>query len=195
MAASTRSRILEAARQCVAQVGLSRTTVRDVARRAGLSRATVYRCFPGGRDEVTGALVAEEHARFFEQLYHEVRTAPSLEEVLVRGLQLAHRAIEDHRLLQRVLEAEPELLLPALTVRSAETQRAIASFLRPHLVRHGLAPGVDVDEAADLLARMVLSYIAAPGRWDLRDRGQIEQLVRGELLAGVAGVAGERGGR
>jgi len=31
----------------------------------------------------------------------------------------------------------------------------------------------------------VLSYIAAPGRWDLDDPVQVAQLVRAELLAGV----------
>jgi hypothetical protein len=44
---------------------------------------------------------------------------------------------------------------------------------------------VDLEEAADFLARMVLSYMSAPGRWDLDDPDQVAQLVRAELLAGV----------
>ena len=40
-------------------------------------------------------------------------------------------------------------------------------------------------DAADFLARMVLSYISAPGRWDLDDPDQVARLVRSELLAGV----------
>jgi hypothetical protein len=45
--------------------------------------------------------------------------------------------------------------------------------------------GVDVHKAADLLARLILSYITAPGRWDLDDPVQVATLVRTELLAGV----------
>ena len=35
------------------------------------------------------------------------------------------------------------------------------------------------------LARMMLSFIVAPGRWDLTDPAQVSELVRTELLAGV----------
>jgi hypothetical protein len=92
--------------------------------------------------------------------------------------------------LQRILLTEPDLLLPQLSVESAGTENMIASFLVPYLERHPLATGVSVPEAADFLARMVLSYIAAPGRWDLDDPASVARLVRAELLGGIlpAGV-------
>ena len=169
----------------MARWGLAKTTVEDAARQAGLSRATVYRYFPGGREELVDAVVAWEYARFFSRLYEEVQSAESLEEVMERGLSFAHRAIREHEVLQRVLQTEPELLLPTLTVESRGTRALIAAFLVPYLTRHQLAPGVDVDEAADFLARMALSYIASPGRWDLDDPRQTARLVRAELLGGI----------
>jgi hypothetical protein len=75
-----------------------------------------------------------------------------------------------------------------LTVESVRIRQGIAEFLVPYLRQRGVAAGVDLTEAADFLARMVLSYMSAPGRWDLDDPGQVAQLVRSELLAGV--VAG-----
>lgn len=180
-----RQRIVEATYACVARWGMSKTTVEDAAREAGLSRATVYRYFPGGREELMGAVVAWEHARFFTRLYEEVHAAESLEEVMERGLLFAHRAVEEHEVLQRVLQTEPELLLPTLTVEATGTQALIAAFLIPYLERHPLAPGVDVVEAADFLARMVLSFISSPGRWDLDDPAQVARLVRAELLGGI----------
>jgi AcrR family transcriptional regulator len=180
-----RQRILGATYDCVARWGLSKTTVEDAAREAGVSRATVYRYFPGGREELIDAVVAWEHARFFTRLYDEVHEADSLEEVMERGLAFAHRAIVEHEVLQRILLTEPELLLPTLTVESAGTVEIIAGFLVPYLMRHELAQGVDVREAADFLARMALSYIASPGRWDLGDPEQVARLVRAELLAGI----------
>ena len=180
-----RQRILEATYACVARWGLSKTTMEDAAREAGLSRATVYRYFPGGRQELIGAVVAWEHARFFTRLYQEVQGAESLEEVMERGLLFAHRAVAEHEVLQRVLQTEPELLLPTLTVEATGTQSLIAWFLTPYLERHQLAPGIDVAEAADFLARMVLSFISSPGRWELDDPAQVARLVRAELLGGI----------
>ena len=180
-----RQRILEATYACVARWGLSKTTVEDAARQAGLSRATVYRYFPGGREELIGAVVGWEFARFFLRLYEEVQDAETLEEVMERGLVFAHNAILGHEVLQRILQTEPEKLLPRLTIEANETHKLVAAFLVPYLVRHGMAEGPDLDAAADFLARMVLSYIGSPGRWDLNDPEQVARLVRAELLAGV----------
>jgi AcrR family transcriptional regulator len=184
-AEGVRARILQATYDCVARWGLAKTTVEDAARQAGLSRATVYRYFPGGREELIRAVVSWEYARFFIRLYEEVSEAESLEEVMERGLLLAHRAVAEHEVLQRMLQTEPEALLPTLTVESRGTQEVIAAFLEPYLARHELAPGVDAGAAADFLARMVLSYIASAGRWDLDDPAQVARLVRAELLAGI----------
>jgi AcrR family transcriptional regulator len=180
-----RQRILEATYACIARWGISKTTIEDAAREAGMSRASVYRHFPGGREELISATIAWEELSFFGRLYDELHDAPTLEEVLVRGLPFAHRSIVDHEVLQRVLETEPGLLLPKLTVEVTRVTALISGFLVPYLGREQLDPLVDVHEAADLLARMVLMYITAPGRWDLDDPAQVATLVRTELLSGI----------
>jgi AcrR family transcriptional regulator len=180
-----RQEIIEATYLCVARSGLSKTTVEDAAREAGVSRATVYRLFPGGREELLDATVAWATLDFFLRLYEEVRDAATLEEVMERGIAFAHRAILEHQVLQRVLQTEPEKLLPALTVESNRIRSGIAAFLVPFLEERGMAEGVDPGEASDFLARMLLSYMAQPGRWDLEDPAQVARLVRSELLAGV----------
>jgi AcrR family transcriptional regulator len=188
-----RQRILEATYACVARWGLSKTTVEDAAREAGLSRATVYRYFPGGRDELIDAVVSWQYLRFFGRLYEEVHGAASLEEVLERGLGFARQAVLEHEVLQKVLQTEPDVLLPKLTVESNRTVGLISGFLVPYLHEHDLAPGVDIHRAADYLARMILSYISSPGHWDLGDPEQVAVLVRTELLAGVAPLHSEAG--
>lgn len=183
-----RQRILEATYACVARWGLAKTTMEDAARAAGLSRATVYRYFPGGRDELLDAVVSWQFLAFFGRLYDEVRGATTLEEVLERGLVFARAQLIGHAVLQRILQTEPEVLLPKLTVESNRTTGLVAGFLVPYLSGRRLAPGVDARRAADYLARMVLSLISAPGRLDLGDPAAVADLVRTELLAGV--VAG-----
>jgi AcrR family transcriptional regulator len=180
-----RERLLRATYDCVARWGLAKTTVEDAAREAGVSRATVYRYFPGGRDELISAVVGWEFARFFLRLYDEVHEADTLEEVMERGLTFAHNAILEHEVLQRILQTEPEILLPRLTIEANETHKLVGTFLAPYLARHGMAEGDELDAAADFLARMILSYIGSPGRWDLNDPEQVARLVRAELLAGI----------
>src|SRR5450631_4001771 len=190
--ADTRQRILEATYACVARWGLAKTSVEDAAREAKVSRATVYRVFPGGREELISAVVAWATLEFFIRLYEQVQGATSLEQVMERGIMFAHRSIVEDEVLQRVMQTEPEKLLPALTVESNRIRAGIADVLAPYLVDRGLAEGVDLRDAADFLARMVLSYISAPGRWDLDDPEQVARLVRSELLAGVVVAAGRR---
>jgi hypothetical protein len=135
------------------------------------------------------AVVSWQYLRFFERLYDEVHGAASLEEVLERGLIFARLQVLEHEVLQKVLQTEPDVLLPKLTVEANRTVGLISGFLVPYLQDHGLPEGLAVHEAADFLARMILSYISAPGRWDLTDADQVRALVRSELLPGVVGTS------
>jgi hypothetical protein len=77
--------------------------------------------------------------------------------------------------------------LPTLTIESARIRPLISAFLVPYLEREGGSgpQPLDIARASDYVARMVLSFIGAPGRWDLTDRAQVATLVRTELLAGI----------
>ena len=55
-----RDRLLEATYTCIARFGLAKTTVEDVVKASGISRATIYRHFPGVRDELLRETVAWE---------------------------------------------------------------------------------------------------------------------------------------
>lgn len=186
MAPSTRDRILEATLATVGRLGMARTTMEDIAREAGLSRATLYRAFPGGRDEVLDAVVTWEVARFFGRVSDAIHP-DELDSVAVleQGLLAARDALEHHELLQRVLREEADLLMPSLATVMPMVVRALADWYRPRLEAVTLRPGVDPAEAADLVARMALSYLGTPGRWDLTDPAQVRRLVRDHLLAGV----------
>jgi len=186
---SLRDRLLAATYQCVMRFGLGKTTIEDVVKESGLSRATIYRQFPGGRDELLLETVGWELANYFNALADHVRDAPDLEQLFEQGLVFAHRSVTEHLVLRKILDTEPERLLPLLTVESAKTLPFIADFLHPYLVREAergrLRPDVEIDRAAEYLARAILSLINAAGRWDLDDPAQVRELVRGELLGGI----------
>ncbi|HVJ99142.1 MAG TPA: TetR/AcrR family transcriptional regulator [Acidimicrobiia bacterium] len=185
-----RDRLFAATYRCVERFGLAKTTVDDIVKESGVSRATIYRQFPGGRDELVRDTVGWELANYFNQLADQVRDAPDLAELLERGLFFAHRSVNEHALLRKIMDTEPERLLPLLTTEARKSIPFIADFLQPYLRRDAeagrLRPGVDLDRAAEYLARAILSLIGAPGRWDLDDPAQIRELVRDELLGGIA---------
>src|SRR5207237_4667850 len=161
---TVRERILEAGFACVARYGLAKTTVEDVARASGLSRATLYRYFPGGKDQLVRDVIAWETGRFFGRLAEAVAGAPDFAALLEEALVFAHRAVEEHAVLQKILDAEPERLLPQLTVESYRIVGLIRQFLVLYLEREDLAPGVDVGEASEYVARLLMSFIRAQGR-------------------------------
>jgi AcrR family transcriptional regulator len=185
MADGQRERILEATYACVARVGLRHTTMEDAAREAGLSRATVYRYFPQGRDQLIDEVITWEVARFFVRLAKQVGRPADVATLIERGLMAAHDALEHHDVLQQVLQTEADRLLPQLATTMPLVEAVLRDFFRPWLERDRLRPGVDAEEAAEFIARMVLSFIGSQGRWDLTDRAEVTRLVRDQLLAGV----------
>ncbi len=182
---ATRTRILEAALQCVERWGLAKTSLEDVAAAAGLSRATVYRYFPGGREQLISDTVTFEVGNFLEGLGTAMADDAGLAAKLEHGLQHGHRAIEEHTLLHQILSTEPEALLKELARTGPSMMAAVREAIADDLRREPLREGVDVDEAADYLTRMFLSYLGSQGRWDLDDRAQVDRLVQTQFLAGV----------
>jgi len=181
----TRTRILVAAVACVGRAGLDKTSLEDVAQEAGLSRATVYRYFEGGRDQLVAAAVAWEVANYLARLGAATAPEPDLEAKLVRGLLFGHRAIDEHALLQRLLSTERDALLPNLRSVMPMMQRLVRSAIRAELESVAVRPEVDRDDAADYLTGLFLSYLGSPGQWDLDDEEAVRRLVRTQFLAGI----------
>ena len=111
--------------------------------------------------------------------------APDFPTMLEQALAHAHRAVDEHEVLQKVLETEPERLLPQLTQSAPLIQAAIRADFAERLATEELCPGIDADRAADWLSRMGLSFILSEGRWDLRDPEAVRRLVRQEFLVGI----------
>lgn len=182
MARERRERILDATLAEADARGIRGLTVEGVAARSDSSRATVYRHFPGGRDELIDRAIRREVHRFFESL---VGGLPASADVVahVGGLIAgADRLLREHTLLQRLLEEEADAILPPLATVHPMLESGLTDHLRTVLDASQLRPGTDVDEAADFCARMVLSFVGSSGAWDLSDPADVRDLVERHVV-------------
>lgn len=181
-------RIRSAALECFARRGVTRTTVDDIAVEAGVSRATLYRAFPGGKDTLVDAVLGRELHRFFVELSDELARHPDPEGLLVAGIGAALRFLTTHPALRAVLDHEPELVLSQVAfhrlgpILDAAVVFA-APYLRPHVRSDHPDPDAAATEVADLLVRLVLSHALEPSpRLDPHDDASVTRHVRQHLL-------------
>lgn len=146
--------VLAAARACVLDVGLRRTTLADVARRAGVSRMTVYRQY-GDLSALVSALLTSELLGLVEQAGEAAAAQPSARERLVEAGVLVVERLAAHPLWCKVLDLDPELLLPLVVDRFGSSQRAIVERVAQE-VRAGQADGSVRAGDATLLATCLL---------------------------------------
>ena len=97
---------------------MTKTTLDDVAREAGCSRATVYRTFPGGKEEVIAAVVDTEVARLFSAIAVAMGEADDLEDAVVAGMVTTASAIDDHAALRYVLDERAGCAAPSPVLRA-----------------------------------------------------------------------------
>lgn len=151
-------RYLDAARECILATGWTRTTLTDVARRAGVSRMTIYRTWPDMQ-----TLLADLMTREWGGVVAEVAAGSSGSAPLRRlsqGVSRTVTALRSNDLLRKIVDVDPELLLPYLLRRRGRSQDNILGLLEP-LIAEGQADGSVRAGDPTLLARSIL--LAAHG--------------------------------
>jgi AcrR family transcriptional regulator len=178
--------LVHAAIRCVARWGIRKTTLDDIAREAGVSRATAYRVFPGGKERVVEALFRHQAGRLFHEWNAELSAAETLEDLLVVGVGAAMRLPLDDELTRVVLAHEPELVVPHFAFdRLGRVLDMADALCRPHLAR--FLPADRIREAAELLTRTVVTYAFRPAPWvDPHDPESVRHLVRTYLLPAIS---------
>ena len=178
----TPDRILDAVLALLARRRLRDLTVEDVAVRARVSRQTVYRHF-GSRDGLVRAVVLREEQRLSESARAAVADIETLDRaVKVATAELLHN-VRAHPLLDRLLADDPETLLPYLALGRGPVL-GTAGTIVAELVERFL-PGRPelVDEVAEVLSRLLISYTIAPGDRTPEHVGRVAaRIVRGGLV-------------
>jgi AcrR family transcriptional regulator len=164
----TRARILDAAFRTVATFGLARFTVDDVARLAGVSRQTVYRYFES-KDDLVGALVLREEEAFLEGIRAAHERHADLEDAMAESVLFCLRTARAHPLLDRLLDSEPETLLPYLTTGGAGLIARAREVVEELAAARAKVRSELVHRTADIAVRAMISYALTPTDDDPED--------------------------
>src|SRR5947209_9128018 len=179
--------VLDATRASVLAVGVRRTTLTDVSRRAGVSRMTLYRLVPD-----VSTLILEVMSREFAALIAAAEATARRRRTARARIAATTTALvplmHEEPLFQRVLDVDPELLLPYLTDRFGTTQRIAVAHVRRMLAdgqQDGSVRRGDLDAMATALVLIVTPFVVSVRL--LHEVGssevltELEQLIDGAL--------------
>ena len=156
---AARDAYLDAARDCILDVGWRRTTLTEVARRAGVSRMTIYRTWADMPQLLSDLMTREWGGVVAAALAEEDPDTPTVERLVGDIIGTVQR-LRENELFLRIVDLDPELILPYLFSRRGRSQEAILE-LTVAALREAQAAGEVRTGNPELMARAML--LAAHG--------------------------------
>ncbi len=132
--------VLRATYDSIVEVGVRRTTLADVARRAGVSRMTVYRKYDD-LPRLLSALLTVELAQLLDETISRNADLPTQREQLACTAADTCAALAAHPIMQRVLAVDPEAILPLIVDRLGSTQLRALTLMRDSIIAGQSATG------------------------------------------------------
>ena len=182
------SAYLDAARDCILDVGWRRTTLTEVARRAGVSRMTIYRTWSDMPQLLSDLMTREWAGVVADALADEDPDTPTVER-LVGDIVGTVKRLRENELFIRIVVLDPELILPYLFSRRGRSQDGILELTVAALTEAQAAGEVRQGNPV-LMARSML--LAAHG-FVLSAHTMVDDAVSLEELDGELRLALTRG--
>ena len=146
---------LDVARDCILDVGWRRTTLTEVAKRAGVSRMTIYRAWPD-----MGSLLGDLMTREWVGIAAATQVA-ALDTSTPAGIAAAAtstvRALRDNELFVRIVELDPDLLLPYLISRRGRSQEGLVEILAAEIESGQAAGAIRAGDALVIARSLTLA--------------------------------------
>jgi AcrR family transcriptional regulator len=175
--------ILDAAVVEFERHGLRRVALEDVARRAGVSRTTIYRRF-AGKDELIAAVVERENVSLFADIAAELKQAGPQSNYYVEAFTLSILRFRRHRVLNRMMTDEPALVLELADRHYDAAIERMADALRA-IFPAGFAERIGeptVNELADTILRYAAMALLLPGARPLHTADDIRAFATQHFL-------------
>ena len=156
--------ILDGALSAFLDFGIKRASMNEIAKRAGVSPATLYRRF-ANKTAVVEAVGMREARQFIAAVDQRVDRNASAREQVVEEFVAFTAMLAGNKLLRRLLVTEPETILPQLTTGAAAVLAVGRGYLADTLRRlqnEADLPRFDVEGVAEICARLALSLALTP---------------------------------
>ena len=160
----TYEKILDAGLALFVEFGLRRTTMEDVATRAGIGRATAYRRF-ADKDQLIQVVILRECQQQLALIESDLEKVDDGLERVLESFVLAVTRAHRHPLLTRLLTSEPETLLPLLTQRLWQMMGFFRIYLAGLLQAeqdNGAIRQQPMEPLAELMLRLMQSMVLSP---------------------------------
>jgi AcrR family transcriptional regulator len=154
--------ILDAAASCFSRHGLAHTSVPEIARELGVSRATMYRQI-GPVDDFARLILARDAHRLVDEVATKLEHLTGPDAVLTLTVTTI-RFAATHPLIRKVLSDEPHLVgefLPRLPTLFGAVTALLTPYLADQMVRGHLRAS-DPAVVADLIVRLTAGAILVP---------------------------------
>ena len=175
--------ILDAAVVEFERHGFRRVALEDVARRAGVSRTTIYRRF-ANKDQLVGAVIERENVALFADIANELKIAGPQSNYYAEAFTLAILKFRDHRVLHQMIVEEPGLVLAlagqyhrAAIERMAEALQVIF----PPGFAERIGPDA-VNDLADCILRYAAMVLLLPSAQPVETADDIRAFARRHFL-------------
>ncbi|MCV7314176.1 helix-turn-helix transcriptional regulator [Mycolicibacillus parakoreensis] len=188
--------ILEAALEQFALTGVRRTSTDDIARRAGVNRATLYRRL-GTKNAIVNAAFLYEAGRVLAAIDAEVGDvgagADGAHGYIERFFVITVSALRSNRLLRQLLAVDREETLRGLTVGAADVLEVSSQYLagKIHRIREhigGSTDGAEIAAISGMLARLTQSLLVTPdGPPPTRTEAEMRRFARVVLVPMLLG--------
>jgi AcrR family transcriptional regulator len=175
--------ILDAAVVEFERHGFRRVALDDVARRARVSRTTIYRRF-AGRDELVAAVIDRENAMLFADIADELKSRRPQSNYYVEAFTLSIMRFRQHRVLTRMLADEPGLMIELADQHWDAAVERMAAALRI-IFPDGFAQRIGdqtIDELAETILRYAAMVLLLPSRRPLIDADDIRSFATEHFL-------------
>jgi len=135
--------------------GVRRVALDDVARRAGVSRTTIYRRF-ANRDDLVAAVIERENAALFADIATELKHAGPQSNYYVEAFTLSILRFRRHRVLNQLVTEDPAFVLELAHSHWSAAIERMADALRV-IFPAGFADRIGEQAVTDL-ADTILRY-------------------------------------
>lgn len=165
-------RILDAAQELFAEQNAATVGMREIAKAAGCSRATLYRYFDS-RDTLFTAYVNRETYRLYQEIGEQIGALADPGERLVEAIMTSVRTVRQRPALASWFAGSARPIGGDL----AEQSEVIKALVTAFLTSLGQGDPSVVERRARWVVRVITSLLAFPGEDEAAERAMLEEFV------------------